>query len=241
MPSSALQDISPPAETATEGHDELVRLGREHGTDKVGHRYLERYASHLGALRGEQFSLLEIGVYKGASLRMFRDFFPRAQVVGLDIKPVEMADEPRITIHQGSQADVALLRRIDEQEGPFQVVIDDGSHVMAHLRTTFATMFPLLADGGWYIVEDLSTSYWEEYGGGLPGRTGTAMSMLQQLVDGLNWDSWLPAHDPPSYTDFWIDEIHFYRNVCFLRKGKNAGRKRDDRVGAMRFRDLAGA
>ena len=222
-----------PAEKAYD----IVALGNKYGTDKGKHRYLEHYQTHLGGLRDEEFNLLEIGIYQGASLRMFRDYFHKARIVGLDIKEVDLSAERRITTYQGSQADPAVLQKINSEVGPFQVVIDDGSHRMQHVRKSFEILFPLLEDGGWYVIEDLSTSYWERYGGGIPGKKGTAIGMIKQLIDGINWDSWLAQNDRPSYTDAWVSSIHLYHNICFLQKSANPGHRSDFAVGSMRFRD----
>ena len=92
-------------------------------------------------LRDEEFTLFEIGIggfsrpgRGGASLRMWKRFFPRAQVVGLDIVDKSFVEAPRIHVYTGDQTDAALLARIVDEYGPFLVVVDDGSHRPEHVR-----------------------------------------------------------------------------------------------------------
>jgi hypothetical protein len=62
------------------------------------------------------------------------------------------------------------------------IVLDDGSHVATHQRTSFQTLWPLLSAGGLYIIEDMHTSYWTSWEGGLK-QPGTAVDMIKALID----------------------------------------------------------
>lgn len=208
----------------------LRAIAREMGTDKEGvHGYADAYERHLRHLRDEPITLLEIGIggyadphQGGASLRMWKAFFPKARIIGLDIQDKSPLAEDRITILRGSQADADLLERIAREHGPFDVVIDDGSHWCKHVLASFRTLFPHLTDHGIYAIEDLQTSYWETYGGSSgPRRTGTSMTMLQALVDGLNYAELdVPGYEP-TYTDRWVESVTFYHNLAFIQKGPN--------------------
>ena len=84
----------------------------------------------------------------GNSLRMWKHFFPRADIIGLDIQDKSFVDEHRIQTYRGSQTDEALLTTIMETAGNVRVIIDDGSHRPEHIRETFRILFPLLRKGG---------------------------------------------------------------------------------------------
>ena len=135
---------------------DLTELAVEFGTDKWGvHRYTPHYQRHLEHLRREKFVLLEIGIggytrkrRSGASLKMWRWFFPKARIVGLDIEDKSFLDGGHITTYLGDQTDPRILQRIIDEEGAPLVVIDDGSHIPEHVRASFAILFPLLPDGG---------------------------------------------------------------------------------------------
>jgi hypothetical protein len=208
----------------------LREIALEQGTDKEGaHTYTEAYERHLGHLRGSPITLLEIGIggyadprQGGASLRMWKTFFPRAQIIGLDIHDKSALAEDRITILQGDQGDKAFLERIALEHGPFDVVIDDGSHRCRHVIASFEALFPHLTETGIYAIEDLQTSYWETYGGSSGAdRRGTSMTMLQGLADGVNHAEYdIPGYEP-TYPDLWVQAVTFYHNLAFVQKGPN--------------------
>lgn len=206
---------------------DLTELAVEFGTDKWGvHRYTPHYQRHLEHLRDEEFTLLELGVggytrsIGGASLKMWKWFFPKAHVVGLDIEDKTALSGNRITVVQGDQTDEALLTALVEEHRP-RVVIDDGSHVPAHVRASFGVLFPLLPDDGVYAIEDTQTSYWPEWGGEAdPRARGTSMDLVKDLVDGLNFEEWVEPHEP-TYTDRWVRSVHCYHNLVVIEKGDN--------------------
>jgi hypothetical protein len=217
-------------------HD-LRKLASLFGTDKwtarpdsaVGHFYAQHYQRHFRPFRWRKINLLEIGVggqddrhLGGESLRMWRSYFPRAHIYGLDIFDKSKHEGRRITIFRGSQDDEVFLQDVARRIGTIDLIIDDGSHVNAHVIKTFQTLFPLLADGGIYVIEDTQTSYWSEYGGNPVdlNAPGTSMSMTKALVDGLNHVEFKPD-DVFSYTDVNIRGIHFYHNIVFIEKGPN--------------------
>ena len=151
------------------------------------HHYLAVYDRHLARFRGTPVRLLEIGVNRGGSLQLWRDYLGAAAVIhGIDIDPrCAQIDDPGLTIHIGDQADRAILEEVFRAMGGIDVVIDDGSHVSSHQIATFLALFPKLSDGGLYICEDLHASYWRRFGGGLR-RQGTFIEFLKERIDGLH-------------------------------------------------------
>lgn len=228
----------------------LTDLAEHFKADKWGaHRYTPHYEHHLKQWRRDRLTLLEIGIggYKrkqqgGASLRMWKYFFPRAQIVGLDIENKSFVDEDRIKSYQGSQTDQALLRKIVADAQSVRVIIDDGSHRPHHIRSTFATLFPLLEDGGVYIIEDTQTSYWPELGGSAD-RTDptTTMALVKDLIDGLNYEEFVDEQYLPTYTDLHVVGVHAYHNLVFIEKGTNAEGTKKDQILRMRRAKKAAA
>ncbi|HEY8239828.1 MAG TPA: class I SAM-dependent methyltransferase [Kiritimatiellia bacterium] len=209
----------------------LKALAMVYGSDKWGaHWYAEEYERHFAPMRLQNLKILEIGIggyddaeLGGASLRMWRTYFPNAQIYGLDICDKHLHDERRIKTFQGSQADEALLGRIVEETGPLDIIIDDGSHRNEHILASFKYLFPHVSENGWYVVEDVQTSYWTDYGGAVdvPARQNTAMGFLKSLADGLNHLEYRTHNYEPTYYDRNIVGLHFYRNLVFVRKGRH--------------------
>ena len=143
----------------------LERLGDLHGTDKgdryhthVGRTNTAVYDMYLKGWRRQSFSLLEIGVLDGASLRMWRSYFPKARITGLDIDPrVRVMEREGFRILVGSQADEQLLAQVAAPDLRF--VIDDGSHVNELTVATFDYLFPRLPSGAIYVIEDTLNTY----------------------------------------------------------------------------------
>ncbi|MFF5493938.1 hypothetical protein [Streptomyces aquilus] len=211
--------------------DDLNKLAVHFKTDKWGaHRYTQHYQKHLQHLKNEEFNLLEIGIggynrpgQGGASLRMWKAFFPKAQIFGMDIQDKSHVDEDRITTFIGDQSDPSSLNAVADKIGDLDVIIDDGSHRPPHVLTTFATLFPRLKDGGIYVVEDTQSSYWPEWMGSEDlDDPNTSMAMLKRLTDGLNYEEFVDEHYQPSYTDLNVVGVHFYHNLVIIEKGKNA-------------------
>lgn len=207
----------------------LTELAQEFGTDKFGsHRYTPHYERHLEHLREREFTMLEIGIggydrqWGGASLRMWKHFFPKAQILGLDINDKSFVDAPRIKTIQGSQTDEALLRRIVEEHGPVEVVVDDGSHRPEHIRETFRVLFPLLAPQGIYAIEDTQTSYWPEWGGSEDRQDpATTMALVKDLLDGLHYEEFVDDDYVATYSDLHVVAVHVFHNLVIIEKGDN--------------------
>lgn len=183
--------------------------------------YFPIYEEHLAPFRGRRCTLLEIGVSHGGSLQMWRHFLGRkSHIVGIDIEPriAELA-EKGIWVHVGDQSDPSFLDAVTRQHGPWDMVIDDGSHHPAHQIASIEALWPDMADGGRYIVEDLHTNYWAEYGGG-PGSATTFMAWLAQRIDDMNaFHSHTPGFDPNDWTRS-ISSIHVYDSVAVLVKAR---------------------
>ena len=209
----------------------LPELARQFKTDKWGqHRYAQHYQRHLEQLRDEPINLLEIGVggytapdKGGESLRMWKAFFPRANIFGLDLHEKSALEEDRIRIFRADQSAPASLRLVAEQIGRLDVVVDDGSHLSPHVRTSFQTLFPLLAVDGIYAIEDLQTSYWPEFAGSEDRHDrATSMALVKDLLDGLNYEEYVDPAYAPTYTDLHVTEVHAYHNLVFIQKGANS-------------------
>lgn len=148
---------------------DLLRIfaGNEGAIVHKWHHYIPLYDRYFAKFRGRPVRFLEIGVSKGGSLRMWRQYFgPEAVIFGIDINPDCAAfDGEAAQVRIGSQDDPKFLADVVAEMGGVDVVLDDGSHVMAHVRATLSALFPKLAPGGVYFIEDMHTAFWKAYGG----------------------------------------------------------------------------
>lgn len=148
----------------------LHDLGRRHGTDKwdgshtfQGESYLDIYELYLAPMRNRPINILELGVRGGNSLRMWKSYFPRAHIIGVDFNPdCRGHAQDRIEVVIASQDDASQLEPLAQRVGGFDVVVDDASHINHLTRASFEILFPHLKPGGFYIMEDLGMS-WVDY------------------------------------------------------------------------------
>jgi len=136
-------------------------------SDKVRIGYLDIYDPVLAPWVDKKIKLLELGVHKGGSLQLWRDYFPRGTIVGIDIEPPkDFMPGERIQVLQGSQADTVFLSEVANKVAPegFDIIIDDASHIGALTKTTFWYLFENhLKLGGLYAIEDWGTGYLEDF------------------------------------------------------------------------------
>lgn len=211
--------------------NDLTKLAIIFGSDKWGkHYYTPHYQYHFKDFKHKKINLLEIGVggnksktFGGASLRMWKNFFRKGRIFGIDIYDKSALQEKRIKIFQGNQNDEKFLGVVGKDVGPFDIIIDDGSHINEHIITSFKTLFPYLKDGGIYVVEDIQTSYWKSFGGDSEdlNRQGTVMNFFKGLADGINHSEFIMKNYQPTYFDKKIISLHFYHNLVFINKGVN--------------------
>jgi hypothetical protein len=184
--------------------------------------YLAAYEEEFARYRSQpNLRMLEIGVFQGGSLQLWRSYFgPSASVWGIDIDP-RCADLGDDNVRIGSQDDPAFLHSVVEEMGGLDLVLDDGSHQASHQRKTLEALFPLLSEGGCYAVEDLHTSYWAPYEGGYQ-REGTFIETVKQIVDDMH--TWYHETDEVVGVRArdTIPRIAVYDSIAFVRKQTRA-------------------
>ncbi|MEO6571255.1 MAG: class I SAM-dependent methyltransferase, partial [Ilumatobacteraceae bacterium] len=165
--------------------------------------------------------------------QMWRHYFGRrATVVGIDIDPrVAELSEPGIDVSVGSQSDPEFLAGLVERYGGFDIVIDDGSHWYRDQRVSLDVLWPAIAEGGVYLIEDVHTSYLATYDAGV-GRTDTVIGAVKERIDDLH-GFWIDGQAPlasesgqagqseQSAVNRWtttIGGIHVYDSIVVLDK-----------------------
>jgi tetratricopeptide (TPR) repeat protein len=216
--------------TTHEAIDPLTRLAIKHGTDKWGlHFYTPIYHDLFCDLRNQPIRLLEIGVggYElktvgGASLAMWADYFANGQITGIDVAQKQLSLNPRIKVFQGSQVDPRFLKAVCDQRGPFDIIIDDGSHVPKHVVASFQILFPTLADGGLYVIEDVQTAFWPNFGGSsLHG--GDMVKLARTAIECINHAELAvvkASHTLPMFAR-QVKTFRAFHNIFVIEKGEN--------------------
>jgi len=203
----------------------LDAIGLRHGTDKASshHNYLGYYEAFMAPLRNAPITLLEIGVYQGASLKTWAEYFPRAKIIGVDIEPdSKLYETERVKIALADQSNLEHLAQVAAAHGPFDLIIEDGSHMWEHQITTLRALFPFLRNGGYYICEDLQTNYGRMQTKYRGVASESCMDYLKRWMDIFVADDLI---DIESVEDAFlrtygrsIDFLTFHRHACVIRK-----------------------
>lgn len=216
-------------------------------TDKREHHYGPMYAEYLDALRLQgEVNMMEIGLKFGGSVEVWTEFFESGRVFGMDLfvfgkERMKLPPTSRIKVFEGDQANVTFLNevksKIRAEVGELDFIVDDGGHTMEQQKTSFTHLMSLVKPGGFYFIEDLQTSYYDDcprhcYGGGEPGKEGTTIELIKSFIDVLNADYYKKGgpstevgigdyHVNPA--DKYIGSIQCWRNMCAIRrKQKNS-------------------
>jgi len=199
--------------------------------------YLPIYETALFPLRTRPIQMLEIGVDRGGSLQMWRRYLhPASVIVGIDINPkTSQFDNPAQQIHVriGAQQDTTFLDSLITEFGPFDVIVDDGSHMTSHMVQTFRWLFPKgLASGGVYIVEDIGTNYQKAW----RDNPMTFIEFTKWLIDAMNarcqgkknWkQNFAYLNDPCRLMEFsvplaatLVEKVEFYDSMALIHRAK---------------------
>lgn len=210
----------------------LDQLAINAGTDKSSlyHNYTKVYSQYFHSLKDEHIKFLEIGIDRGSSVKLWENYFKNAELHFIDItmQYVQYWSQ-QSQYHLANQEDPQSLQSVMNQtKGDFDIILDDGGHTMKGQITSFKVLFPYVKSGGMYIIEDLQTSYWGEYGKS-PTQQST-IDFLKTLVDSVNY---VVGHFP-SYTNHYhinpdalkklniyqkdILSMHFYENLVIILK-----------------------
>lgn len=189
--------------------------------------YMDVYEDQLSKVRrqrqivGGEVHVVELGVGDGGSLEVWKEYFgPRSNVVGVDIDPTaKRSYGPGIQVVIGSQNSEPVLEQVVQLlDDQIDVVIDDGSHRGHDQVESFEYLWPKLADGGIYIVEDLHTAYWRSFGGGVQ-RRGTFIEYAKSQVDDLHhWYHRRPRQTLRTEKSLNISSISFYDSIVVISK-----------------------
>lgn len=213
-------------------NDLFNTYGSDKGTEvTVGaaapHCYGLAYDEKFRSFSDEQFAMLEIGLESSSrldgdpsdapSLRAWREYFPHAAIFGYDVNDFSFLQQRGTQTFQGDQSSREDLQRFLDRhpERRFRLVIDDGSHASSHQQVSLATLFPRVADGGVYVIEDLHWQPFEE--------DVTTLEVLQAFIETKRFESPFLTEAEQEYLDAHVDRVEIVKpndaEVAFVHKG----------------------
>jgi len=186
--------------------------------------YFDVYERHFQRFRGKPVRMLEIGVYHGGSLSMWKDYFgDQLQLFGVDINSrAQKFAGAQTQIFIGDQSDPVFLKSLRRDIGQVDIVLDDGGHACYQQIASYRELYDMVAPDGVYMVEDVHTSYWDEYGGGLK-RADSFLEFSKQWVDELNSyhvREWQPKQH--SMLARSAHSVSFYDSIVAIEKRPKA-------------------
>jgi hypothetical protein len=232
----------PPNDLFTQEYEYLDKLAISYGTDKSSefHNYTRVYAKYFPYFKTKPIRFLEIGIFKGGSVQLWEDYFPNAELHFVDMtKYFIQYFSKRSQYHFLDQANINVLKNFGQKFGQFDIIIDDGGHVMEQQINSFKVLFDFVKPGGMYVIEDLHTSYNKNYHGSyhqvnhgnisvMEAGKSTAVDFLKQFIDDINFTGALsfwahnnvtnPLMSNVEYFRSQIDAVHFYTSLCIIFK-----------------------
>jgi predicted O-methyltransferase YrrM len=179
--------------------------------------YFDIYNRYFAKFRGRSPHVLEIGVYSGGSLDMWRDYFGAgAHIYGVDIEPACRAYETADTrVFIGDQANRSFWRGLGTEGLALDVVIDDGGHKPQQQIASFEELLPLIRPGGVYLCEDVHMEG-NEFSRYAHGITDKLNAMQGFQADYENPNRRIACSATP--LQFAIGSIHFYPFVVVVER-----------------------
>ena len=189
--------------------------------------YFDIYEENFSRYRNKKITLLEIGVFRGGSLSMWKKYFgAQAKIIGIDINPdCKKFEKENIQIYIGDQTNTDFLHSVLIDNDMPDIIIDDGGHTSNQQITSFNYLYKQLKYGGTYLVEDTHTSYVSEFQDRSDQLTFTEYA--KKLSDELN--DWYRVKNYRAYkkqvdkvnVSYWaknINKISFYNSIIVFEK-----------------------
>jgi hypothetical protein len=201
-------------------------LFKEHTGESIlkWSNYGDIYDKHFAPFRDQPINILEIGVLKGGSMRLWEKYFPKANIFGIDIdEECLQYQSDRTKIFIGDQGDVSFLRNVKAKVPRIDILIDDGSHRAKDQKTTFDEMYYHVRKPGVYLIEDIELNYWPSKDKDKPDNF---MTYMKNKIDEMNVRRTMSRKISESYPfkdtevrfNNSTNSISFYENVVVLEK-----------------------
>ena len=202
--------------------NELINISTKYSPTKSKKEFFKIYSNYFNDYKDKEINILEIGIHKGESLKIWREYFSKAKICGIDINEIKFKIDG-VDIIKADQSKIKDLTSICKKYKSFDIIIDDGGHHSNQIITSLNFLFDYLNDNGLYVIEDLQTSYFPRFGGSRLNlnHKNTSMNYLKSITDSINYEQ----NDKPFYEtkkfDGQIKFVHFFQNLAIIKKGKS--------------------
>ncbi len=208
----------------------LTEISKRYKSDKLtDHNFISVYEEYFEPIRFSSKKIFEIGIYEGESHKIWEEYFENATIYGIDIYDKSSIETNRIKTFVADQGDTKDLQLfINKFGGDFDVIIDDGSHMVRHQQISLGFLFQHLRSGGLYICEDLHTSLKEfpdhKFFGCNDDFSNTTYKMLSEWAPGKISSKYL-GYEQTNYLCDYIKDCkvitsahHGYRHTTSVLK-----------------------
>ena len=204
----------------------LTKISNKFGCDKSdkNHKYTIRYHNYFEKDRHGKFNLLELGFGKGNSVKMWMEYFVKANLVCVDNMKILPKDKliqkhiksGRFKFISADQIEVNKIIKTINKYGNFYIMIDDASHIEEDQQYTLGHLFKFVVPGGWYIVEDLKCK--RSHNKKFDVEADKTLQVLRSYLDTNNFNSKVLTPEQNLYLNKNIESVKIYDKIAFIKK-----------------------
>lgn len=211
-------EIITESNTSTESY--LTILGKKYSTDKsTYHNFTNFYDEHLNPHKENVRNMLEIGIYNGSSLKMWKEYFVNSEIYAIDVHDMKQYDSDRIHTFVCDQTNHSLLNDLFSEKD-FDLIIDDGGHTMDQQQKSILSLFSKLKSNGFYIIEDLHTSLRPGHYG-VNNTSQTTLEFVKSLTDDSRFESNHMGYEGFLEIKNMVDKVYIFEQVQNDEFGKS--------------------
>lgn len=206
--------------------DLLTKICNKYGCDKSdkNHRYTSKYNDLFENIRYKRFNMLEFGFGQGKSVKMWKEYFPNANLVCVDIRDKlpndrliqEYIKSGKFQFLSSNQLDKPRIENVLSNYGSFYIIIDDASHVAEDQQYTMSFSFPFVEPGGWYIIEDLKCK--RKPNETFKIKADKTLKTLENYIISNRFNSKVLSPDQNLFIEENINKILIYDKIAFIKK-----------------------
>jgi len=206
--------------------DLLTKLSSKYGCDKSDrkHKYTSKYHRRFEKDKNRKFNFMEFGFGKGNSVKMWMEYFTKANLISVDVMKKLPQDKliqkhvknGRFEFVSADQIDKDKILKVLNKYKNFYIMIDDASHRAEDQQYTLSFSFPFVVPGGWYIIEDLKCkrSHNEIFG----IKADKTLQVLQRYLKNKKFQSHILTPKQNSYLNKNIESVKIYDKIAFIKK-----------------------
>jgi len=204
----------------------LTKISNKFGCDKSdkNHKYTIRYHNYFEKDRYKKFNLLELGYGQGKSVKMWLEYFTKANLVVVDIMK-ELPKDPliekylnckRFKFISADQIDMSKVMKIFDIYKEFYIIIDDASHIEEDQQFTFGHLFQFVIPNGWYIIEDLKCK--RSHNKKFKVEADKTLQVLETYLRTNTFNSKVLTSKENLYLNEQIESVKIYDKIAFIKK-----------------------